>query len=404
QQGKVKYGLTDCLVGGFAMMFFQDASILEFQRRWEEDEQRSNLQSIFGLEKTPSDSQFREILDAIHPDSLYDTFTMLYNRMQRGKFLESFEFLHDRYIIAIDATEYFHSETINCSNCLTKKINGVTHYSHSVLQAAMVHPDLRNIIPLEPEAISNSDGAKKQDCELNAAKRWLNRFRRKHPKIKAFIAGGGLYSHEPFIHDLKEADFSFLLVAKPADHKFLFQKLEQLEMTNKLHTLEVIDSKNNMHTYRWANELPIKSDNRLKINYFSYELFNADKDKITYKNSWVTDIAVAQSNIVALVRGARARWKVENEGFNTLKNHGYEIEHNYGHGSKNLSYNFYLLNLLAFFTHQILEMTCRLYKKARAKFSARKEYWNQMRCTFRIMQFQCWNEYIFRIIGRPRPP
>jgi len=88
----------------------------------------------------------------------------------------------------------------------------------------------------------------------------------------------------------------------------------------------------------------------------------------------VTDISIDDNNIITLVKGVRARWKIENETFNTLKNQGYHIEHNYGHGKNNLSMTFFILNLLAFFTHQILELTDLLYQKCSSDFSSRKEF------------------------------
>jgi hypothetical protein len=92
--------------------------------------------------------------------------------------------------------------------------------------------------------------------------------------------------------------------------------------------------------------------------------------------------------VLTLVKGGRSRWKIENETFNTLKNQGYHIEHNFGHGQQNLSMIFFTLNLSAFYVHQILELTDRLYHTVRySKFTSRKEYWNQLRCTIRILIF-----------------
>ena len=90
----------------------------------------------------------------------------------------------------------------------------------------------------------------------------------------------------------------------------------------------------------------------------------------------------------------RARWKIENECFNTLKNQGYHIDHNFGHGKKNLSEAFFLLNLLAFFLHQIFELSDTLYKSARSTFSAKVEFWNTIRAAFRLLIFNSWEELI----------
>ena len=125
----------------------------------------------------------------------------------------------------------------------------------------------------------------------------------------------------------------------------------------------------------------------------------AKTGKVTYKNSWVTDIEINENNIVNLVKGGRSRWKIENETFNTLKNQGYHIEHNFGHGQQNLSMIFFTLNLLAFYVHQILELTDRLYHTVRySKFTSRKEFWNQLRCTIRILIFPTWQSLLTFIL------
>jgi hypothetical protein len=119
--------------------------------------------------------------------------------------------------------------------------------------------------------------------------------------------------------------------------------------------------------------------------------------------SWVSDIEITAKNVKQLVRGARARWKIENEGFNTLKNQGYHLEHNFGHGKRYLSEAFFVLNLLAFFMHQIFELVDELYQQARGGFSARKEYWNAIRASFRLLLFESWDQVLERINSPPLP-
>lgn len=387
------------------MMYFQDPALLEFQRRWEEEEGVSNLQKIFGLKHTPCDSQFRDILDRTDSVYLEQTFQDFFKRLQRGKYLEEYEFIYGKYLIPIDGSDYFSSEKINCPGCLRQSSSKTIHYRHQILQSVIVHPDKKQVFPLAPEAIRNFDGTEKQDCEINAAKRMLLKTRENHPKLGIIITGDGLYSKQPFIESVKNEGMSYILVAKPDDHQILFRNIEIRRQSGQLHELEIVDAKQNLHIYRWTNGIELNGNmNTLRVNYFEYELFNNVKDKITYKNSWVSDIAISSDNVAQMTRGGRARWKIENETFNTLKNQGYHLEHNFGHGSQNLSMNFFLLNLLAFYMHQIFELTDKLYQRARAKFGARLEYWNQLRCTFRIMIFESWEDLLLRIGKRRQPP
>ena len=92
-------------------------------------------------------------------------------------------------------------------------------------------------------------------------------------------------------------------------------------------------------------------------------------------------------NIAQLVRAGRARWKIENETFNTLKNQGYHLKHNFGHGDRHLAEAFFTLNLLAFFMHQIFELVDGLYQQVRTFFSSRRAFWDEVRSAFRLFLF-----------------
>lgn len=400
QPGKVDYGLHDCLMSALAMMFFQDPSLLSFQRRMNDSMHSNNLKTMFAVETIPKDTAFRENLDNLFSDALSPAFTLFLQHLQRGKQLEPYRMLNRFYLIGLDGSQYFSSEKIHCPGCLTyKSAKRPLRYSHQILQAVMLHPHMRQVLPLFPEPVANTDGHKKQDCELTAAKRLLPKIRSSHPKLPIIITADGLYSDQPFIDELKAARMSFILVAKPADHKALFQWVHELQGLGQAGRLELTDDKGRRHIYRWVNQVPLNdSRNADQINFFEYWLHQGQE--VTYHNSWVTDIAVDKNNVVELVQAGRARWKIENETFNTLKNQGYHIEHNFGHGQRHLSMNFFILNLLAFFIHQILQLCDSAYQYCRSKFSSRQEYWNNLRAAIRIMLFRDY-EHLLRNLADP---
>ena len=395
QSAKVDFSLHDCLMSGYAMMFFQDPSLLTFQQRLQDGIQKNNLATIFNVSGVPKETQMRHVLDAIAASELDPIFADFLHRLQRGKHLVNYQFLNNSYLVSIDGSEYFSSEKINCPHCLVTQSKGKQRYHHQILQSVIVHPDMRQVLPLAPESISNRDGSKKQDCERNAAKRLIAKIRATYPKLKITVTADGLYSNQPFIDELKKAKMSFILVAKPTDHKVLFEWVNELIQLDGGGRLELVDEKGRRHCYQWVNQVPLNGTKDADlVNFFQYQLV-ASSGKTTYKNSWVTDIDVNGNNVLSLVKGGRARWKIENETFNTLKNQGYHLEHNFGHGQHNLSMIFFVLNLLAFYVHQILELTDRLYHKVRyTKFTSRKEYWNQLRCTIRILIFPRWESLL----------
>jgi len=400
QRGMLRFELHDCLMSAFAMMLFQDPSLCAFQRRLFDALQKSNLHSMFAICDIPKDTQLRDVLDEVDPAHLEPIFSDFVQQLQRGKHLDAYRVLGDRYLVPIDGSEYFNSEHIHCPGCLTQKKGRQVRYHHNIVQAVIVHPDKRQVLPLAPEAVTNQDGTEKQDCEINAAKRLLIKLRKAHPKLRFVIGGDGLYSKQPFIDACKTQRMSFILVAKPADHKVLFEYVEEIAAMGGAGALQLVDAKNRRHRYRWVNQVPINGSEKADdVNFFQYQL--VVNGKVTYQNTWVTDIGVDADNIVELVKAGRSRWKIENETFNTLKNQGYHLEHNFGHGKKHMSMVFFILNLLAFYVHQILDLTDRSYQRLRfEKFTSREEFWNQLRCTLRILLFRDW-EHMFAYLLDP---
>jgi hypothetical protein len=400
---QVNYTLRDCYLGGFALFYLQDPSLLEFQRRFEDTLQLNNLSTVFGVEQIPSDSQLRDTVDRHPYQPLLGVYKEFFSRLQRSKQLESYRYYKGKYLITIDGSEYFSSNSIHCDLCLSKsKSDGSTRYYHQILQPALIHPDRREVIALAPEFIRRQDGRGKDDCEINAGKRAVRGIRSTHRQLDAIIAADSLYSTTPFIRLLERLRYSYLLAVKPGSHRSLFTDVEGMRRGKLLDRL-VVKEKARRYVYEWVKQMHLTDSSSSPIvSYIELKIYNKSGE-MTRHFSWVSDIEVSGQNVIELVRGARARWKIENEGFNTLKNHGYHLEHNFGHGKKYLSEAFFVLNLLAFFMHQIFELVDGLYQLARGTFSSRREYWNAIRSSFRLLLFESWDQVLKRIHGPPQP-
>jgi hypothetical protein len=283
-----------------------------------------------------------------------------------------------------------------------RKSDGTVRYYHQILQPVFIHPDRKQVIPLAPEFIRKQDGESKDDCETNAGKRAVRRIRSTHRQLDAIMVADSLYSTTPFIRLVESLRYSFLLAVKPGSHQSLFADVEGMRRAKLLDRIEVKE-KARRYVYEWVNQMHLTdSPTSPVVSYIELKIYNSSGE-MTRHFSWVSDIEVSEHNVRELVRGARARWKIENEGFNTLKNHGYHLEHNFGHGKKYLSEAFFVLNLLAFFMHQIFELVDGLYQLARGSFSSRREYWNAIRSSFRLLLFESWDQVLERIHGPPQP-
>lgn len=236
----------------------------------------------------------------------------------------------------------------------------------------------------------------KQDCETNAAKRLLGKPKKIHPKLPFVIVADSLYRKQPMIEAVTSFGMRYVFTAKPDDHKMLMEWVDSLRLLNDVMHMEYGDRKGRTHVYGWVNEVPLNGNrNAPLVNYFEYWL--KDGEKVGYHNSGVTDLPLDDDCIEEMVRIGRSRWMIENEVFNTVKNHGYHIEHNYGHGVKHLSMNFFLLNMLAFFLHQIFELTDRPYQWLRKNLGSKKNLGDHLRVYCHAIVFPDWEDLLHRI-------
>jgi hypothetical protein len=376
--------LADALMSAFAMFSLKDPSLLAF----EEHRNEQNMRNLFGITQVPSDTHMREILDPVEPRQLRPLFGDVLRQLQRGKALESFVFYRGCYLLSLDGTGYFSSSSIHCESCL-EKVNqetGEVTYQHQMLAAVMMHPQHREVVPLAPEPIEKQDGSEKNDCERNAAKRLLRRLRQEHPHLKLIVVEDGLASNAPHIRDLQELNLHFILGAKPGDHLFLFDRLLAAFEADRVTTISWTE-KGLWHEISFINDLPLNESNQdLRVNFLQYGAYGPHGEERTW--TWVTDLKISHQNARWLVRGGRCRWKIENETFNTLKNQGYHLEHNYGHGKKNLSVVFAMLMMLAFLVDQVQQLCCPLFQAAWKKMGTKRALWDNLRSHFRHFVFR----------------
>ena len=392
QASKVSYTFHDVIMSGFACMFLQCPSLMDFQRRMSGWFGRNNLQTQFKVKDTPENTAMRDGIDKVDSQIFAPLFKNYVTRLQRDNQLKQYQFLSGMYLLPLDGTEYFSSKDISCECCLhTPSRSGVITYSHKVVQAAIVHPGIKQVIPLMPEQICNTDGTVKQDCEINAAKRLMLKIKKSHPRMSFIRTGDSLYAHTPFIQETLAQGDHFLFAMQPGDHKSLTKILKEAVFSEH----REIDAKGRKLTYEWIEQQPLTSDaNSLLVNVMSCRMTTTNKKTqettTTFIGTWITDLPINLDNIALLVSGARARWRIENECFNTLKNQGYQIDHNFGHGSKNLCFNFYILTLLAFFTQQIADLCDDAYQTGRKQMVTMKSFWQEVQVLFNRYLYESW--------------
>jgi hypothetical protein len=226
RSGVPTISMADAAMSAFAMFSLKDPSLLAFDKR--RDDQ--NLESLYQIKRVPSDTQMRVILDPLPPEELRPAFGDVFRALQRGKVLETYRYLDEGYLLALDGTGYFSSEKVHCANCMEKHhADGRVSYYHQTLGAAIVHPDHSTVLPVMPEPILKQDGETKNDCERNATRRFLEKFRVDHPTLQVVVIEDALSSNAPHVRDLQKYGMHFILGVKEGDHAYLFEEVRRRE-------------------------------------------------------------------------------------------------------------------------------------------------------------------------------
>ena len=269
-------------------------------------------------------------------------------------------YLEEGCLLLVDGTECFKSQKLSSPICLdkTNSETGTTSYHLQMLGAAIANPEPREVIPLIPEAISKQGGQNKNDCEMNASRRLLTAFHREHPHLEIVVCQDGTSPNGPYIRFVKGLGYHFILSVKEADHTYLFARFDDAVKNKQAQemTLDDPEKKDTFHYFRWMNGLPINGSHQdLPVNIL--ECWEVRGKKIQ-RFCGVTDIPIQAENVYGLMRAGRARSKIENETFNTLKNQGYHLEHK----EKYLAIVFMKLIMFAFLTDQVQQLCCGLFR------------------------------------------
>jgi hypothetical protein len=192
-------------------------------------------------------------------------------------------------------------------------------------------------------------------------------------------------------------------VCKPDGHKTLYEYLKGIELEEFTTTVRKPGKHTLTYRYRWINGVPLgDGKDALDVNWLAISLIN-DDGKTTYNGAFATSLEITRDNVEQVAACGRARWKIENETFNVLKNHGYNLAHNFGHGKKYLAQTFAVMNLLAFAFHTVCECREPLWKNARERSGKRTEFFRSLHYTTAILLFQNWQD-LFETLTRQKAP
>jgi hypothetical protein len=371
------------------------------------------------VKEIPCNNQITRLIDEVEPREFDENFKNCVKLAQEYGVFEQYKALEDGVLIALDGVWFQSSEKVHCNHCLHITKDEKTTYYHSMTASVIVNPKSKVVLPLMPEMIRNEDKPQndknddkepkkksyekqKQDCERNAAKRLLEKHGEYYKELKATILGDDLYANHNTCKDILDRGLSFIFTCKNESHPWIaeqFQFGEPEMLVTKDHT-----GKHSLeHRYKWVNGIENRADGeKLLVNYIYFETYNKENNKIVYKNSWITNKTITKENVKLLAECGRARWKIENENNNVLKNYGYHLEHNFGHGESHACEIYCILNLLAFLVHSLMMLCDEKFMDARSYFGRRDEFYNALRTFFWAFEFPSWEDLLNFVIAHAK--
>jgi hypothetical protein len=351
---------------GLSLFFCKLASRrqLDFQLNTDGPQVLANLNRLADAQQKtrPVHGTLNYFLGRIGHEPVAHLRTLALRRLIRMKALDGAR-LQGRLVVLIDGTGFLVFRKRHCEHCLTRRYGDKTLYLHQVLEAKLLGPG-GLVLSLATEFIDNHDmpdeaqqpdaDKRKQDCELKAYARLMPKVRAVLPQLRICMVGDGVFACGAGFQIAQDHNAAFLYVFKEGRLPTAWQDFQGLlrlcpEQRVECHTPERVHQ-----VYRWVEKLDyIDSDHR-PWQWTAVQCEETEPQGQKHLWAWVvsSDLKVDRDHVVEVAqRGGRQRWCIENQGFNTQKNSGLNLEHAYGHGKQWQAY-YYLLQI----AHMLLQL------------------------------------------------
>jgi hypothetical protein len=365
---------------------------INFQFHTEEFRENLNLLSGENNETVADHGTLENILKQLLYNNLDGIRQKMIKRLIRIKALESYRLLGKFYSISTDGTGYLtFGEKQHCPHCLTKKINGKTYHHHNVLEAKIVTEN-GFALSIGTEMIENTSRSQKmsakkhkQDCELKAFYRLASQLKKKFPQLKICLHLDSLYACKPVFDICDKYGWKYIITFKEGSMPETFAWYESLKKKHQPENKAKIKNGKVTQEFSWVTGIKYRGP---CFNILECNERKPGKDGLL-KNTrfvWITNLPINECNFKEIAKGGRLRWKIENEGFNTQKNGGYNLEHSYSQNETAIN-NYYLLLQIAHIINQLIEKGSLLKKQIQKTFGCLRNIARQLLEDFRTKRF-----------------
>lgn len=353
-QSHVEYSIQEITVIRLIALCCGIQSMKEIVTKLNKEEFISNINQILDtdLKEFPSDDTISNVMNAINILELEKLRTKLTKKLIESKTLDKFRLSNGSFYVVIDGSGLFSTRIDLGKNCIYKvhnkgADNEYTEYQYYVLEAKLICNSY--VFSFATEFVENeymNNETEKQDCELKAAYRLLDKIRKNYPKLPITIGGDALYVNKPFMDACKDHKMDYILRYKDSVMSSIMEEFNNIEKTT-------------YNEYEYVNEVGFGSGTKKtegttnvirytskvedeKQDDSSIDLSHKLKDSIFM---FVTSLRITKSNHEEIVLFGRRRWKIENQGFKAQKSKVLNIEHCYTFASNGTKVNYYFIQI-----------------------------------------------------------
>lgn len=344
-------------MGGIAMFLFKQESRNAFDSLRKESTFKKNYFRAFKL-RLPSSDAIEDLLRLLAPGELELLKTALVKELIKRKVFCRFRFMAKQYIISIDGTGVSSYKSDYCGECTSKTSKkGNTTYFHNVLEAKLVTSNDMSI-SIATEWVRNEAGKEydKQDCELKAFIRLSKKIKQLYPKLPLVILADGLYPNQTFFQVCKDNGWDFIVTFKDGNLPSVHEEIGLLpdSAKHKRQYFGATQGYSIRQDFEWVNCIDYKGHSLSVINCNETKTSLKTKKSETSRFAYITNIDISPENYIEVFQCGRMRWRIEN-GFDYLKNHGYNLGHKFSRVSFNAYKNYYQCMMIAHFINQLVE-------------------------------------------------
>ena len=378
---KSEYELAELITACIAMFLFKEGSRNAFNNDRKEENFEENYNKFFKM-KLPHMDTVDNVMRRLEESELEKLKASMIKNLLVKKSLHKFRLFGRYFIVAVDGTGVHSYSERHCDQCLTKTSSktGKTTYFHNVLEAKLICPNGFSI-SLATEWIENPEGDfDKQDCEQKAFKRLAVKLKKEYPRLQICIATDGLYPNLPFFDLCRKHNWRCIVTFKKGNLPSVWDKVHVLQEVTKDNTCNktvICKGKKICSEYCWINAIDYHGH---KLNWIecveSSESMNSGKTESAYFVH-LTDMEINWNNAPTLSHTGRLRWKIENEGFNTQKNLGYNMKHKYSRSTYSATKNYYQCLQIAHLINQLVELSSNCKKLLESKVTV-KDLWKYL--------------------------